>query len=281
LDNGTDPVPVATTLRTGLVPILSGNSSQFLNGAGSWSAPQTQTQAQWYYRTILSMADPGSGNLRFNNALAGSTTQIAISKLSAAGNDRYYLLMSLQYEDVLLVEDATNAANWIRYSLSAVPTDNTTWFLLPVTVITGSGTSPSNNDLLTLTFTIGGAGGVTGTVNPGTWTNLSYGTGWTQNTVAQYRVETNGSFQEVICQGIINYASGAASLAFTLPAGARPSVQRGCMLAGYDSTGDVQSFLVTISTAGAVNIYPMVRQAFVWPSATNGSVYLDNLSFAL
>jgi hypothetical protein len=32
-----------------------------------------------------------------------------------------------------------------------------------------------------------------GTVNPGTWTNLSYGTGWTQNTTAQYRVETNGS----------------------------------------------------------------------------------------
>jgi hypothetical protein len=121
----------------------------------------------------------------------------------------------------------------------------------------------------------------TGTVNPGTWTNLTYGTGWTQNTTAQYRVETNGSFQKVIGQGIINYASGAASLAFTLPAGARPGVTRGCVLAGFDSSGDVLLFSAKVSTAGAVTILPMVRQSFAWPSATNGSVYLDNLTFAL
>jgi hypothetical protein len=121
----------------------------------------------------------------------------------------------------------------------------------------------------------------TGTVNPGVWTNLSYGTGWTQNTTAQYRVETNGSFQKVICQGIVNYASGAASLAFTLPAGARPGVTRGCVLAGFDSSGDVLLFSANVSTAGAVTILPMCRQSFVWPSATNGSVYLDNLTFAL
>jgi hypothetical protein len=120
-----------------------------------------------------------------------------------------------------------------------------------------------------------------GTVNPGTWTNLSYATGWTQNTTAQFRVETNGSFQKVICQGIINYASGAASLSFTLPVGARPGVTRGCVLAGFDSSGDVLLFSANVSTTGAVTILPMVRQSFVWPSATNGSVYLDNLSFAL
>ncbi len=121
----------------------------------------------------------------------------------------------------------------------------------------------------------------TGTVNPGTWTNLSYGTGWTQNTTAQYRVETNGSFQKVICQGIINYASGAASLAFTLPAGARPGVTRGCVVSGVDSSGDTLLYSVGVVTSGAVTIVPMVRTAFSWPSATNGSVYLDGLSFAL
>src|SRR5215469_8898071 len=34
LDNGADPIPVATTSRTGLVPILNGNSGTFLNGTG-------------------------------------------------------------------------------------------------------------------------------------------------------------------------------------------------------------------------------------------------------
>jgi hypothetical protein len=117
--------------------------------------------------------------------------------------------------------------------------------------------------------------------DPGTWTNLTYSTGWTQNATAQFRVETNGSFQTVVAHGIINYASGAASLAFTLPTGARPGVARGCVVAGFDSSGDTQLFQATIATSGAVNIAPMVRANFSWPSATNGSVYLDNLVFSL
>lgn len=125
-----------------------------------------------------------------------------------------------------------------------------------------------------------GPQGVSG-VDPGTWTALSYGTGWTQNTTAQFRVETNGSFQKIIAQGIINYASGAVSLAFTLPAGARPGVVRGGVLNGFDSSGDVLLFSVNVATTGAVTILPMVRQAFVWPSATNGSIYLDGLTFSI
>jgi len=162
LDNGADPIPVATTSRTGSLCILNGTATTFLDGTGNWSTP-----------------------------------------------------------------------------------------------------APA------------------GTVNPGTWTALSYSTGWTLGTSAQYRIETNGSFQKVICQGIINYASGAASLAFTLPNGARPAVQRGCSLAGQDSSGDVQLFQAVVATSGAVNIYPLVRQNFSWPSATNGSVYLEGLVFSL
>jgi len=162
LDNGTDPLPIATTVRTGSLRILSGSATQYLDGSGNWSTP-----------------------------------------------------------------------------------------------------APA------------------GTVNPGTWTVLSYATGWSENTTARYRVETNGAFQKVICEGIVAYASGAAALAFTLPAGARPGVARGCALAGYDSTGDVLLFSANVAISGAVTIYPMVRQAFSWPSATNGNVYLDNLSFAL
>lgn len=118
-------------------------------------------------------------------------------------------------------------------------------------------------------------------VDPGIWTNLTYSTGWTLGTIAQFRVETNGSFQKVIAQGIINYVSGAASLAFTLPVGARPSVARGCVVAGFDSTGDMQLFQANVATSGAVAIVPMVRQNFSWPSATSGSVYLDSLVFSL
>jgi len=195
LDNGADPIPVATTSRTGLVPILNGNSGTFLNGTGTFSAP-------------------------------------------AGGGD---MLRSVYDTNANNVVDTCDSLAWSK--LTGVPTGNM--------------------------------------VDPGTWTALSYSTGWSEGTTARYRVETNGTFQKVICEGIIAYASGAASLAFTLPSGARPAVQRGCSLAGYDSSGDVQLFQAVIGTGGAVNIYPMVRQNFVWPSATNGSVYLDSLSFSL
>jgi hypothetical protein len=141
------------------------------------------------------------------------------------------------------------------------------------------GTKSPNWDVVAYGGAAAGGGG--GGVNPGTWQTLSYGTGWSEGSTARYRVETNAAFSKVIGEGIIAYVSGAASLAFTLPAGALPSVQRGCVLGGYDSSGDTQLFQATITTAGAVNIVPMVRQNFSWPSATNGSVYLDNLSFAL
>lgn len=39
-DVGTDPVPVATSSATGLMPRLTGSTGQFLNGQGLWSVPQ-------------------------------------------------------------------------------------------------------------------------------------------------------------------------------------------------------------------------------------------------
>jgi hypothetical protein len=38
LDNGTDVIPVVTTLRTGLTPKLDGNVAHFLTGTGTWAA---------------------------------------------------------------------------------------------------------------------------------------------------------------------------------------------------------------------------------------------------
>jgi hypothetical protein len=372
LDNGSDPVPVATTSRTGLVPILSSDANTFLNGSGTWSTPQTQTQAQWNYRNILTIADPGSGNLRFDNALAGSVTQIAISRTTANNVDRYNLLKSLQLGDTIQVQDTTASANWIRYRFTAVPTDNASWFLLPVAMVTGSGTTPSNNDLLTLSFSIAGGGGptgdmlksvydtnannkvdaaesadsvpwtgvtgkpasftpaahgathldngsdvvpvvttvrtglapklsgnaatyldgtgvfsaVSGSVNPGTWTNLSLGSGWTAPTQAQYRVEVNGAVSTVYFRGTIqsSYANLSTS-PFTVPAIGQPSMTRQSVLAGAQNTGtasDVAAYIATISSAGVCSIYFLTGGPFVWADpAQTQLIALDGLQYSL
>src|SRR6516225_5176121 len=121
----------------------------------------TGTSSFWNFRAnTQTMADPGSGNIVANNVLMGSTTQLAFSKFDTAGTDRSSLFLASELNDQLLIQDQTNSANWIRYTITAAPTNNVTWFMVPVVTVTGSGTNPAQNDKLMVTFenTAGGSG---------------------------------------------------------------------------------------------------------------------------
>jgi hypothetical protein len=127
---------------------------------------------------------------------------------------------------------------------------------------------------------------VSGSVNPGAWTNLSLGTGWTAPIQAQYRVEVNGGVSTVYFRGMIQAAySAMGTTAFTLAAGAFPSMTRQRVLGGAQNTGtatDVASYIASVSSAGACTIYPLTAGPFVWydPAQTQ-QVYLDGLSYSL
>ena len=135
-----------------------------------------------------------------------------------------------------------------------------------------------------------GAQGVPGTpgvsANPGVWTNLSPGSGWSMPVQAQYRVEINGAVSTVYFRGMIQAAySAMGTAAFTVPAGAQPSTPRRCLLAGAQATGnpvDVASYIASISSAGVATIFFLGGGPFVWadPSQTQ-QVYLDGLSYSL
>ena len=284
LDNGSDPIPVVTTIRTGLTPKLSGTSTTYLNGTGTYTTPPSGTGDM-----TKAVYDTNGDGISDHAALADTAPWTGISGKPASFTPSVHAPTHLDNGT-----DPIPVATISRTGLLPILNGNSGTFLNGAGTFSapaGSGDmlrsvydTNANNVVDTCDSLAWGklTGVPTGNfVDPGTWTALTYSTGWTQNTAANFRVETNGTFKKVHCEGIINYASGAASLAFTLPSGARPAVQRGCMLAGYDSSGDVQSFLATVTTAGVVNIFPMVRQAFSWPSATNGSVYLDGLTFAL
>jgi hypothetical protein len=127
---------------------------------------------------------------------------------------------------------------------------------------------------------------VSGSVNPGTWTNLSLGSGWTAPTQAQYRLEVNGAVSTVYFRGMIQAAySAMGTTAFTAPVGARPSMTRSCVLGGAQNTGtagDVASYLASISSAGVCTIYFLCAAAFVWAdSSRTQQVYLDSLFYSL
>ena len=135
-----------------------------------------------------------------------------------------------------------------------------------------------------------GAQGVPGTpgvsANPGVWTSLSLGSGWTAPTQAQYRIETNGAISTVYFRGMIQAAySALGSTAFTTPAGARPSMSRSLALGGAQNTGmpsDVASYIATIASSGVCTIYFLGAGPFVWADpAQIQQVYLDSLSYSL
>jgi hypothetical protein len=133
----------------------------------------SSTEGLWNFSTTLGMADPGSGKLRLNNATVSAATQMAISIFTQPGTDVTRVLKALGTGDQIVVQDRSNAANWIRYTVGGAPTNNATWFLIPVAFVSGSGTTSGNNNLLVVSFQStgpGGGGGGTGTV-----TNFSAG----------------------------------------------------------------------------------------------------------
>ena len=135
-----------------------------------------------------------------------------------------------------------------------------------------------------------GAQGVPGTpgvsANPGVWTSLSLGSGWTAPAQAQYRVEINGAVSTVYFRGMIQAAySALGTTAFTALSDARPSIPRGNVLAGAQATGtasDVASYIATVASSGACTIYFLGAGPFVWADpAQIQQVYLDSLSYSL
>lgn len=109
--------------------------------------------------TNTSMADPGAGLLRFNNATLASATQLAIDATSAApGNPSVSALINTW-------DDSTNTAfrgtlrfmkrgaeeNFVAYSVGGALTDNTGWLQVPITYIAEGG-ALANNDVLVVSF---------------------------------------------------------------------------------------------------------------------------------
>ena len=145
----------------------------FNGAAAKWRnvTVTSSTEAFWNFSTSTTMADPGSGKLRINNATGSAATQTAISVTTQPGTDVTNVLALLRAGDQIIIQDKSNAANWIRYTVGSTPTNNASWFLIPVTFVSGSGTGSANNNLLVVAFqTTGPGGGGSGTV-----TNFSAG----------------------------------------------------------------------------------------------------------
>ncbi len=104
------------------------------------------------FDSSTSMADPGTGDFRLNNATLGSVTAAAVDDLSAASGNPDVSAAVLSWDDstnpnrgYLLIKSAAAPQNFALYKISGASTDNSGWTQLALTYVTHAG-SFTNGD---------------------------------------------------------------------------------------------------------------------------------------
>jgi hypothetical protein len=147
------------------VTTVAGISSDVTTVAGiSGDVSSVAAQVIGYdFSTTTAMADPGSGNVRFNNATVASVTAIAIDDLDKNGVD--------QSAYIALFDDSTNTVKGTlvfrtgggdvaTFNITGL-TDNTGWFQIAVTHVASGGTFSNGEDTF-IGFTRAGDKGADG-----------------------------------------------------------------------------------------------------------------------
>lgn len=114
---------------------------------GDIGAPGLDAGIPWNFDSSTTMANPGTGLLRLNNAALASVTAIAVNYLSAMTGNPTVAAWVQAWDDsttptnkgVLLVRDASAPQNFAIYLINAALTDNSTWAQVPVTHVVSAG----------------------------------------------------------------------------------------------------------------------------------------------
>jgi len=154
------------------VTSVAGNSAN-INTVANISADVTTVAQEvinalrWTYSSTTTMADPGVGLLRLNNATPASVTAIAIDDQTAQSGNPDYSATIVTWDDststnkgTLKISKSNNPAIFAIYTITGL-TDNSGWSELAVSYVTGAG-SFTNSDSLFVTFTRTGDKGAAG-----------------------------------------------------------------------------------------------------------------------
>lgn len=88
-------------------------------------------------------ATPPIGNqLRLNNASQTAATRVYTATTTTDGMDVSHGLTNIEAGDLIYFQDFDDAAKWVRYTVSAAPTNHITWFEYPVTYQAGPANVP-------------------------------------------------------------------------------------------------------------------------------------------
>jgi len=145
----TDPIFSGGGQGAGWVPDPGPNiRGYFLEDSGNFEPvpiqPVSTPTAKYNNLGTISAGDPGSGNIGVNNADPALVTEGYASALSRGGNDLSFLWRRVDRGDILAAFATGGNSNVNFWRVTATPTDNGTWFLVPVEAVDFSGPLPSD-----------------------------------------------------------------------------------------------------------------------------------------
>ena len=181
------------------------------SSAATAVAAGANTLLSYTFSTTTSMADPGTGILRFNNATISSVTAIAIDDQSAASGNPDLSAYIATWDDstsntkgTLRISKGDDPSVFAIFNITSL-TDNSGWTQLAVGYVTGSG-SLIDTDSLYLQFNPAGDAG-TG-LGSFTIDDFEDGTDFTAGTTTQLTLSTdpgNEANIDVSFDGIVQH----------------------------------------------------------------------------
>lgn len=113
------------------------------------------TATKWAFDSTTTMADPGTGDIRLNNATLASVTQIAVSGLSSQSTNPDISDWVASWDDsnsvvrgYLYIHEDGSPQNFLVVYINGAITDNTSWLQIPVTYIDSGGSFTAADSLV-------------------------------------------------------------------------------------------------------------------------------------
>jgi hypothetical protein len=209
-------------------------------------------------------ADPGEGDIRFNNASAALATEMYVAKRGAFSNNLGPLFLALNGVDsvvrgIVTIFNSGQLTNSAIFTVTGEVLDNGTWLTLPVSYVGGNG-SFANLTPLSVQVTLSGGSGGGGVIDHGLLLGLS------DDDHPQYHNNARGDARYVrLAQ--VSVAGGVAALDGS---GKVPSSQLPSFVDDVLEFADLASFPVTGETA---KIYTALstNRVYRW----SGSTYVE------
>ena len=160
----------ASTSETNAATSETNASTSETNAAASAVTADSAAQAvaeRYDFDASIVMGDPGTGDVRYNNATVSSVTQIAVSANTAAAGAPDISARIVTWDDstnsalrgTLVIRKGGTPATFAVFSITGAITDNGTWLQIPVTHVASAGAWSAADDMYVEFTRTGDVGG--------------------------------------------------------------------------------------------------------------------------